>query len=81
MKRYPHPLRYAGGRSKCGQLIASLAPVGYRHYRECFAGTASLMSFIKLGVPAWINDLNPGIIAYHRWVMINTTSPGAAATT
>lgn len=59
-------LPYPGSKTNVARDLLSLAPVGFREYREVFAGNASMLWVVPQTVKRWINDIDPDLVRFLR---------------
>lgn len=60
------PLRYQGGKYKCGRQLVSLAPLDVDEYREPFAGGIGVFWHLPKSIPRWVNDINADVIRFYK---------------
>jgi len=59
-------LRWPGSKRRLAKTILSLAPPGWREYREPFCGNASILWAMNTKSKSiWLNDINPALMAYY----------------
>lgn len=81
------PLRYPGGKSKAiGKIMPHILSGGpISEFREPFVGGGSVFLAVKqhfgVELPCAINDLNPDVVAFWRYVKLNAEALARAVST
>jgi DNA adenine methylase len=59
-------LPYPGSKTNVARDLLSLAPVGFKEYREPFCGNASMLWAVPMAIKRWINDIDPDLYVFLR---------------